>query len=139
MKKEKVISEDVALNDLELFVNQFVKRPDPREDLKKKHLDILEAIQDGFLVFDADMNPTLTLKNPIKNDKGEVSISEIKFVTRILPSKLTELAKGLHPVDDLFLLQNKMTGFIISQPVAMLDKFSRYDLDVINQLAAIFS
>lgn len=137
--KEKVISKELALNDLESLINKFVKRPDAREVLEKKYLDVLEAIQDGFLSFDEEMNPVFKLKNAIKNDKGEVSISEIKFKTRILPSQLTELAKGLHPVDDLFLLQNKMTGFIISQPIAILDKFSRYDLDVINQLASIFS
>jgi len=140
MKNTKmIVAKEVALDDLEQFINRFVKRPEPREDLEAKYLDVLDAVQDGFLTFGKDSIPTLKLKFPVKNDQGEVSLSELSFKTRILPSELTSISKGLHPINDLFLLQNKMTGFVIGQPVAMLDRFERYDLDVINQLAAVFS
>jgi hypothetical protein len=32
-----------------------------------------------------------------------------------------------------------MTSYIIDQSVAMLDKFERYDYDVINQVSSVFT
>lgn len=138
-KTKTVISKEVALDDLERLVVSFVKRPEPREELEVKYQDTLEAIMDGFLTIGNDGVPSYKLKNAIKNDKGDDALTDLNFKTRILPSELTKLAKGLHPINDLYLLQNKMTVDIIGQPLGMLDKFSRYDLDVINQVASIFS
>ena len=138
-KTKTVISKEIALDDLERLINKFVKRPEPRDELETKYLDILDAIMDGYLTIGDNAVPVYKLKDPILNDKGEASVTELNFKTRILPSELTQLAKGLHPINDLYLLQNKMTVDIIGKTVVFLDKLSKYDLDVVNQLAAVFS
>jgi len=137
--KNAVISKEVALNDLESFINKFVKKPVPREELEDTYPDVLDAIMDGYLSFGADGVPVLKLKAPIKNEAGDVSVPEINFRTRIKPTTLADLAKGLHPQKEVFTLQLRMTAYIIDQPVAMLDRFERYDYDVINQVATVFS
>lgn len=138
MKKE-VVSKEVALNELEKFINSFVKKPVQKDQLENVYPDILDAIMDGFVLFDESGLPKYKLKFPIKNDEGNVSLSEISFRTRIKPTQLAEIAKGLNLQTDVLTLQLRMTTFIIDQPVAVLDKFERYDLDAINQIASVFS
>lgn len=138
MKKE-VVSKEVALNELEKFINSFVKKPVQKDQLENVYPDILDAIMDGFVLFDESGLPKYKLKFPIKNDEGNVSLSEIIFRTRIKPTQLADIAKGLNLQTDVLTLQLRMTAFIIDQPVAVLDKFERYDLDAINQIASVFS
>lgn len=140
MTKDKAISKDVALLDLENFVNKFVKKPVQFNELEDTYPDVLDAIMDGLLVFDADQNPTFELKYPIKGEEsGNVALSKLTFKTRIKPTQLADIAKGLNPQKEVFTLQLKMTSFIIDQPIAMLDKFERYDYDVISQVASVFT
>lgn len=136
----KVVSKEVALEDLEKFVNKFVKKPVAFNELEETYPDVLDGIMDGLLSFDDEtMLPKYTLKDPIKSEDGNVSVSEISFRTRIKPTALAEIAKGLNPQKEIFTLQLKMTAYIIEQPVAMLDKFERYDYDVISQVASVFT
>lgn len=137
--KEKAISEEVALNELESFINRFVKKPVTREEIKETYPDVLDGIMDGFLSFKEDGAPLLKLKNPIKNVNGEISISEINFRTRIKPTTLADLAKGLNAQKELFTLQLRMVAYIIDQPTVMLDNFSRYDYDVLTQISTVFT
>src|SRR6478609_2478276 len=133
--KKTVISKEVALKELEQLINRFVKKPVPFEELEETYPDILDAIMDGFLYFDGTGVPVLKLKDPIKNDKGDISVSEINFKTRIKPTTLADIAKGLDLKKEPLMLQLKMVSYIIDQPVQMLDKFERYDYDVISQIA----
>ena len=139
MKNKTVISKDVALKELETLVNRFVKKPVPFEELEETYPDILDAIMDGYLSFDGTGLPVLTLKDPVKNDKGEVSLSEVKFRTRIKPTVLRDLAKGVDLKKDPLGLQLKMVAYITDQPEIMIDNYERYDCDVIQQIATIFS
>lgn len=134
-----VVNKEVALIDLENFINRFVKKPVSAEQLEDTYPDILEAIMDGYLSFDDSSVPMLTLKDPIKNESGDVTLSEVNFRTRIKPTALADIAKGLNPQKEVFMLQLKMTAYIIDQPVQMLDRFERYDYDVLTQVAAVFS
>lgn len=138
--KNKAISKDVALVELENFVNKFVKKPVSFDELEDTYPDVLEAIMDGLLVFDENQNPTFKLKYPVKGEEsGNVVLDSLTFKTRIKPTELANIAKGLNPQKEVFTLQLKMTSFIIDQPIAMLDKFERYDYDVISQVASVFT
>ena len=137
--KKAVISKEVALKELEQLVNRFVKKPVSNDKLEETYPDILDAIMDGYLSFDGMGVPVLKLKDPIKLEDGSILHSEINFRTRIKPLTLANIAKGLNPQTEVFMLQLKMTSFIIDKDVEMLDNFSRYDWDVIQQLAAVFS
>lgn len=139
MNKKTVLGKDVAINELESFINKYVKKPCAKEELEATYPDILDAIMDGYVTFDSELVPTLKLKDPIKNESGDVSVSEINFKTRIKPTALADLAKGLNPQKEVFMLQLRMTAYIVGQPVAMLDKFEKYDYDVISQIATVFS
>lgn len=137
--KNKVISKEVALIDLESFVNKFLKKPLTSNEAEDTYPDVLDAIMEGLVVFNENGVPVYTLKNPIKNEAGEVSISEINFKTRIKPLALAGIAKGIDLKNDVLTLQLRMVSFIIDQPFQMIDKFERYDYDVINQISTVFT
>lgn len=137
--KKAVISKEVALKELEQLVNRFVKKPVSNDKLEETYPDILDAIMDGYLSFDGMGVPVLKLKDPIKLEDGSILHSEINFRTRIKPLTLANIAKGLNPQTEVFMLQLKMTSFIIDKDVEMLDNFSRYDWDVIQQVSTVFS
>lgn len=138
-KKKAVVNKEIALNDLEQFVYKFVKKPVAVEELEDVYPDVLDAIMDGHLSFNESWVPVLKLKYPVKNEAGDVTLPEVNFKTRIKPTTLADLAKGLHPQKEVFTLTLRMTAYIIEQPVQMLDKFERYDYDVISQVASVFS
>lgn len=139
MSTKKVISKEIALKEVETLINRFVKKPVAFDQIEETYPDVLDAIMDGYLSFDADGVPVLKLKYPIKSESGDVMISEINFKTRIKPTALANIGKGIDLQKDQLSLQLRMVAYIIEQPVVVLDKFERYDYDVISQISAVFS
>lgn len=139
MSNKKVVSKEIALKEVETLINKFVKKPVAFDEIEETYPDIIDAIMDGYLSFNKEGVPVLNLKLPIKNEAGDVSLSEINFKTRIKPTSLASIAKGIDLKTDQLSLQLRMVAHIIDQPIAMLDKFGRYDYDVINQICTVFS
>ena len=137
--KDKAISKDVALVELEQFVNCYVKKPVPFNELEETYPDVLEAIMEGLLVFDENKTPTYKLKHPIKGEEsGNVVLDSLTFRTRIKPSTKADLAKGLFLQTDVLNYQLRVTSYVIDQPIAMLDKLSSFDYDVATQVSTVF-
>lgn len=139
MNKKTVISKDVALTEIETLINKFVKKPVPFEEIEETYPDILDGIMDGQITFDNDGVPVFKLKEPIKSESGEVVLDVVNFKTRIKPTELREIAKGIDLKKDPLGLQLTMVAFITGQPVKMIDNYGRYDHDIINQVCTIFS
>lgn len=137
--KNTAVSKDVALDDLEGFVNHYSKKPVERSTLSDSYPDVLDAIMEGHLSFDENQVPKLKLKNPIKGeDSGNIALDSLDFKTRIKPSDKANLGKGLSITTDILTYQLRITAHIIGQPIAILDKLSPYDYDVVSQVASVF-
>lgn len=137
--KNTAVSKDVALDDLEKFVNYYSKKPVERTTLSESYPDVLDAIMEGHLSFDENQVPKLKLKEPIKGeDSGNVALDSLDFKTRIKPSDKANLGKGLSITTDILTYQLRITAHIIGQPIAILDKLSPYDYDVVSQVASVF-
>lgn len=137
--KNTAVSEEVALDDLEAFVNHFSKKPVERNVIKESNPDVLEAIMDGNLTFDENKVPTLKLKSAIKAEGSESVVTDtINFKTRIKPTDKAAIGKGLTIQTDILTYQLRLTAHIIGEPVAFLDKLSPYDYDVVTQVASVF-
>lgn len=140
MSKKTVISKEVALTEIDKLINKFVKKPVEFDEIEETYPDILDAIMDGYLSFNKETGvPILKLKDPIKNSEGTVTLSEVTFKTRIKPTVLRSLAKGIDLKKDPMGLQLKMVAHITDQTENMIDNYEVYDLDVIQQVSAIFS
>jgi hypothetical protein len=137
MSKEKVISEDVALNDLEAFINEWVEKPEPKDKLAESYPNILESLMDGNLLLENKV-PVYTLVSPVKNVKGEASVSEITFRTRISPSNQASLGKGLNIQLDQLQYALNCISYIINQPIAIIDNFGKRDYAAVREIASVF-
>lgn len=134
---KKVISEEVALNDLELFINEWVEKPESKDKLAESYPMMFEALMSANLVLENN-TPVYTMVNPVKNVKGEVSVSEITFKTRISPSNQASLGKGLNIQLDQLQYALNCIAYIINQPIAIIDNFSKRDYNTVREIASIF-
>ncbi len=132
------ISEDVALKELTAFLSLHSLTPVKEAEVKEDHPLLLQAIQSGNLILEGD-EPIYKLTQSLKGEESEeVLLDQVKFKTRIKPSQLANLSRGLNLSKDSFQYALACTAFIISQPKGYLDKFNKLDYTVIQQLSANF-
>jgi len=137
MKNKAVISEDVALNDLEAFINEWVEKPEPKDKLAESYPMIFEALMSGNLVLENKI-PTYKMVAPIKNDKGEISISDITFKTRISPINQANLAKGLDVRLDEPNYALNCLCYIIGKSKHEVDHFRQKDFSTVREISSLF-
>ena len=135
--KEKAISEEVALNELEAFIHEWVEKPDPKDKLKELYPLILDSLINGNLVLEKNV-PVYKLINPVYNVKGEISISEVTFKTRISPSNQAGLGKGLNIQLDQLQYALNCISYIINEPIAIIDNFSKKDYNTVREISSVF-
>jgi hypothetical protein len=138
-KTKTVISKEVALKEIETLINRFVKKPVKFDEIEETYPDILDAIMDGYLSFDGTGIPVLKLKEPVTSESGTVVLETVNFRTRVKPTTLRDLGKGLDLKKDPFGLGIRITAYITDQPEMMVDNYSKYDYGVIDQICSIFS
>lgn len=144
MKKNK-ISEDVALAELKGFLNKYkakeIRRGQLKDDkIKEEYIDVLEAIQDGYMVFDEKHTPTYTLRHPLTTESGDkdLAVTEIKFKSRVKPTVKADLMDGLKVETQLGKFQIRYIGYIADLSRGEIDKLDPDDYDVIMQIASVF-
>lgn len=135
---KNVTTEENALNELELFINKWVLKPEPKEKLKDSYPNLLEALMIGNLVIDEKMIPSYKLRTPVLNDKNEVTLSEISFKTRIKPSTQADLADGLDLNKSAAKFALRCIAYITGQATNMLDNFDKEDYNLIREVSAVF-
>jgi hypothetical protein len=133
-----VVAVEIATNDVKAFAEYHLEKTIDIEKIKEDYPDVIEAVGLGLISFDEDQTPTLTLRKPVKDINGTIVVEYLNFRTRMLASDQERLAKGVDMKVDSFKLINRFKGFFITQPVAMLDKFGKFDLRVIDQLTSVF-
>lgn len=136
---KKAMSEEMALNELERFINEWVDKPDAKEKLAEAYPNILDALVNGNLIFDDKLEPTYTLRNPVKSEDGSVVKAEVKFKTRILPSTQENLSKGIDLSKDQVKFMNICIAHISGcQVKAEIDLFSKKDFNTIREISIVF-
>jgi hypothetical protein len=138
LKNKEVISEAVALNDLEAFVNEWVEKPIEKDKLKDFYPNMFEALMSGNLVIE-DKVPVYTLVKPVENTKGEISVSTLNFRTRISPMTQANLAKGLDLLTDELNFGLNCICYIIDQPKAIVDHFRQKDYSAVREISSLFT
>lgn len=138
MNKEQKISDELAEIEVLNFINNWVEKPISLEQVATDYPNILDAVKYGRLVFSEDFVPKYQLQSPIKNDSGEVSISEVEFKTRISPLNQARLAKGLNITTDQLQFLLVCVAYIIGKTVQELDKFSKKDYNTVREIASVF-
>jgi hypothetical protein len=135
-----VISEEIAEKELIDFYNHYALIPGEDTEI----LDELEvakiALMKGLLQFDDDKVPTYTLKDPLKNEAGEETLSKIVFKTRIFPNEHVRLSKGLNIQKQTMEYALRCQAHLADLPsVSYLNKLSKFDYTVVQQIGTVFA
>ncbi len=141
MKKEAVISEELALNETKKFLAKFEKKELSNltdEEIVNNYDFIIENLMSGNLTFTEDFQPSYKLIKPILSDKDEVIYDILKLETRIKPSVMASIADttGANKQGSYVnALTARVAGFAST---AYLDKLSVKDYNFISSIAPLF-
>ena len=139
MKKDYVITEELALVDLRGLIESNDSLPTERtdEEIKENYKHVIYAMRMGNLNWSED-KPKFELFHPIKNEDGDVEYSELKIKNRIPTSDMEKLTKGINMKTELLKMNNQLLSYIGGVPKAILDKMHKTDVMVLTELMSIF-
>lgn len=137
--EEFVIAEEAAIPELKAFIEYHLDETIEESAVKENYAEVLKALMIGNLDIGNIDAPVLKLKKPIMRENGITDTNEVKFLTRVGKNKLAELARGIDMAKDSLTFANKMTAYLIQQPVmAMLDKYGKSDMKIIDKVVGLF-
>lgn len=136
---ENKVATEMAIKEVRDFVETYDdgKRKEDWQ-IENDYPQLLRAVELGLLVFDDKKKPTLTLKEPIMNDDNEVSVDVITFRTRIKPTQLAEVMKGVDLSKNQLEYSLRCIAYLTGQAKGMLDKLGKFDYKVIDQVSTVF-
>ena len=132
------VSKEVAVQEVMDFVEYHLDVVKKDYEIESDYPQIVKAIEDGRLSFNEKKIPTLVLKEPILNTEGQVSLDTITFRTRIKPTQLAEVMKGVDLQKNQLEYSLRALSYLTGQVRAMLDNFGKVDYKTIDQIATVF-
>jgi len=137
-EKEYVVSEEIAIKEMQDFVEKWDDKKKKDWEIQDLYPQVLIAIQEGLLVIGADKKPVFNLKYPIKTDEGNVALDVVTFRTRIRPQQLSDIMKGLDISKNQIEYTLRCFAFLTGQSISMLNKLEKFDYKVIDQISTVF-
>ena len=139
MKKNYVITEELALVDLRELIESNDSLPTERtdEEIKENYKHVVYAICMGNLDLTQE-KPIFKLFHTIKNDDDEIAYEELKIKTRIPTSDMEKITKGINMKTELLKMNNQLLSYIGGVPKAILDKMHKTDTMILTELMSIF-
>lgn len=139
------ISSDVALIELTKFLKihkakDFRRGKMTDEMIKEDYIDVLEAIEDGLMVFDEKSKPVYKLRFPLDTDKQDsaLAITEVTFKSRIKGADKTMLLDGIDPKKQLGTYMLKVISYITQLDQVDAKRLEVDDFEVLNQICSVF-
>lgn len=139
------ISSEVAFNELKAFLKAKLPKDFRRgkitdENIKEEYPAVLEAIEDGLLVFDEKGSPNYTLEFPLfaESDDQSLVVKSVNFRSRIKGADRTVLINGLDPKKDLGTYMIKMISYICNLSATEVKELEKDDFEVLNQICSVF-
>ena len=138
----KKIDTKVAFQEVKTFVEKHkakeVRRGNLTDEIIEK--DLIEAVEDGLLIFDKHLSPTYTLREPLHEhleDAGLV-IREVKFKSRITEAEKALVMDGLDVAKQTGTYVLKTMAHITMLKMADIKVIKKDDFDVLNQICSVF-
>jgi len=136
--KEDVVSNEVALKEVGKFVETFTFESIEDWKLEDSYPQLLKAVKKGLVVFDEKGNPVVELLQPINDTDGEHVVSSVTFRTRIKPTDLSNITKGLDVTKQQVEYTLRCLSYITKLNKSYLDKLCKFDYKVIEQTSTVF-
>jgi len=138
MSFEIKIDYEVALKDVNAYLDKKRMLPKRRETLTPAVEAVAEGISLGFIVIANDSTITHTLIDPIKDKvTGENALETLTYKSRLEPSEVNKKISALK-------VQNQTTqtvavaSLLTEQPVGMLDKLEPQDRNICDCISLFF-
>lgn len=129
------IEKEVAIEELKNYLSDFLEDD---FDVEKDYPRVLKAVMDGRLSFNEEKRSVYTLIEPI-NKGTEFETKELILKNRVLPSVGADLAKGIDFQKEALKYGLTVTAHICGfASYKELDKLSKKDLQLIQELAPVF-
>lgn len=138
MENEIKVEKDVAVQEVQDFVKKFDSKEKKDWQIEQEYPDVLDAVQKGRLVFDSKGVPSLELSEPVFAENGEVALTKVDFKTRIKPSTLSDITKGLDIAKNQYEYSLRCMAYLTGLPKAMFDKLSKVDFKTVEQISSVF-
>jgi hypothetical protein len=141
----KKIDNKVAFGEVKKFVQKHKAKEVRRgkltdEIIESDFIDVIEAVEDGLLVFNENLVPTYTLRQPLHEhfeDAGLI-IKEVKFKSRITEAEKALVMDGLDVAKQTGTYVLKTMAHITRLKLADLKVVEKDDFDVLNQICSVF-
>ena len=141
---EKVVTTEVAIKELTEFLKkhkakEFRRGKMTREVIEEDYIDVIEAIEDGHLVFDGT-KPKYTLRDPLFKDAEDKSliVNEVNFRSRIKEADRALVMDGLNLEKQRGTYVLKTLSYITQLSMVEIKKLEKEDFDVLNQICSVF-
>ena len=110
------------------------------EKIEEDYEDVIEAIEDGLLVFDEKQKPTYTLRNPLYANATDKSLikKEVSFRSRIKQADKNLVMDGLDIKKQMGTYTLKYISFITQLSLTEVKELETDDFDVLNQICSVF-
>lgn len=143
--EEKDVARDVVLKELTAFLKKHKKKEFRRgkvtpESIEEDYVDVIEALEDGLLVFDEKQKPTYTLRSPLFADAEDkkLIVKEVTFRSRIKEADKNLLMDNLDIKKQMGTYTLKYIAYITQLSMTEVKELDTDDFDVLNQICSVF-
>jgi len=145
MSSIKKVPTEVAIVDLTNFLKkhkekEFRRGKMTQEIIEEEYVDVIEAIEDGLLVFDDKNKPTYKLRNPLYANAEDKSLqkTEVTFRSRIKEADKNLLMDNLDMKKQMGTYTIKYISYITQLSMTEVKELETDDFDVLNQICSVF-
>lgn len=145
MSSIKKVPTEVAIIDLTNFLKkhkskEFRRGKMTQDVIEEDYVDVIEAIEDGLLVFDEKNKPTYTLRNPLYANAEDKSLqkTEVTFRSRIKEADKNLLMDNLDIKKQMGTYTIKYISYITQLSMTEVKELETDDFDVLNQICSVF-
>lgn len=145
MSSIKKVPTEVAIVELTNFLKKHKEKDFRRgkmtqDVIEEDYVDVIEAIEDGLLVFDEKSKPTYTLRNPLYATAEDKSLqkTEVTFRSRIKEADKNLLMDNLDMKKQMGTYTIKYISYITQLSMTEVKELETDDFDVLNQICSVF-
>lgn len=138
------IATEVALTELTSFLKIHLKKEFrrgklPQEKIKEEYIDVIEAIEDGHLIFNGK-KPEYTLREPLFKDAENKQniVSKVTFRQRIKEADRALVMDGLDLEKQRGTYILKLLSYMTQLSLTEIKELEKEDFNVLNQICSVF-
>lgn len=129
INNKEVISEDLAQQEVDKWLNAHKIRKTVREKNASYIATLTDAMIDGLLVLNEDNSFSQTLLFPIQDEDGVVKVANLNFKYRFKVRELSREVEGINPNNPIELTVSFVSALsCISRPLVLSMDYSDYKI-----------